>query len=212
VSLEAGKRPPETRSTTKNTEFRVVFDLILIENDEIFLRLRDRCEIRHLCRGSLDQKKSEWKELLDLASKVEQFMPSVAVGGELIKTVHDPLFRDYLRDMTQTILKCIFISEFKREKIYNSLLNVQLVNEQSKGHIEDHNSNAHLAQALGKPRPLEAAQNVQSELIALRREIRLFASEDMDIVHQRQWWKLLVGILKKPRKPKVEGNASQDRS
>ena len=139
-------------------------------------------------------------------------MPSVAVGGELIKTVHDPLFRDYLRDMTQTILKCIFISEFKREKIYNSQLNVQLVNEQSKGHIEDHNSNAHLAQALGKPRPLEAAQNVQSELIALRREIRLFASEDMDIVHQRQWWKLLVGILKKPRKPKVEGNASQDRS
>jgi hypothetical protein len=32
VSPEAGKRPPETRSTTKNTEFRVVFGLILIEN------------------------------------------------------------------------------------------------------------------------------------------------------------------------------------
>ena len=53
MSPEAGKRPPETRSTTKNTEFRVVFGLILIENDNISLRFLDRYEIRHLCRGSL---------------------------------------------------------------------------------------------------------------------------------------------------------------
>jgi hypothetical protein len=52
VSLDAGKRPPQTRQTTQVAEFRLVFDLILIENDEIFLYLRDRYEIRHLCRGS----------------------------------------------------------------------------------------------------------------------------------------------------------------
>ena len=53
MSPEAGKRPPETRSTTKNTEFRVVFGLILIENGENTLRFLGRYKIRHLCRGSL---------------------------------------------------------------------------------------------------------------------------------------------------------------
>jgi hypothetical protein len=158
----------------------------------------------------LDNKKIEWRALLELASKVEQFMPSVAIGGELTKTVHDPSFREHLREMTQTVLKCVFISKIKAEKIYNSLINVQLVNEQSKGHIEDHNSNAYLAQALGKPRPLEAAQNVQSELIVLWREIRQFASEDMDLEHQKQWWKSLVDRLQKPRKPIVDSKTFQN--
>ena len=53
MSPEAGKRPPETRSTTKNTEFRVVFGLILIENGENTLRFLGRYKIRHLCRASL---------------------------------------------------------------------------------------------------------------------------------------------------------------
>ena len=34
MSVEAGKRPPQTRSTAKDTEFRVVFVLILIETGE----------------------------------------------------------------------------------------------------------------------------------------------------------------------------------
>jgi len=65
----------------------------------------------------LENKKAEWKILLELASKVEQFTPSVAVGGELIGMMHDPSFRQHLREMTQTVLKCVFISETKAEKI-----------------------------------------------------------------------------------------------
>ena len=53
MSVEAGKRPPQTRSTAKDTEFRRVFDLILIETGENSLRFLGRYEIRHLCRASL---------------------------------------------------------------------------------------------------------------------------------------------------------------
>jgi hypothetical protein len=130
-------------------------------------------------RWVVENKKTEWQVLLELGSKIEQFMPSVAVGSELTSTVHDPKFRDHLREMTQATLKCVFISPEKAEKIYNSLLKVQLVNEESKGHIENYGSNANLADSLGKPRPLQAAKNVQAELITLWREIRTYAAEDL---------------------------------
>jgi hypothetical protein len=140
-------------------------------------------------RWELENKKAEWQALLELASSVEKFMPSVAVGSELTQTVHDPKFREHLREMTQATLKCVFISPEKAEKIYNALLKVQVVNEESKGHIEDYGSNAHLANSLGKPRPLEAARNVQVELVTLWREIRLYASEDLAEGHIGVSWK-----------------------
>ena len=86
------------------------------------------------------KKKTEWQSLLELASKVEQFTPSVGAGRELIGTIHDPIFRQHLREMTQAGLKCVFISETKAQKIYDRILKVQLVNEESKGHIEDYGS------------------------------------------------------------------------
>ena len=70
MSPEAGKRPPETRSTTKNTEFRVVFGLILIENGENSLRFLGRYKIRHLCRASLADFCPDTSILRELASKV----------------------------------------------------------------------------------------------------------------------------------------------
>jgi hypothetical protein len=63
----------------------------------------------------LDNKNAEWQELLKLASAIEQFMPSVATGGELIQTVHDPLFREHLCDMTECAMKCAFIPTLQNE-------------------------------------------------------------------------------------------------
>jgi hypothetical protein len=140
-------------------------------------------------RWVLDQKKAEWKELLAFAAEVERFTPSVAVGSELIGTVHDPLFRDHLREMTRAVLKSLFIASDKAEKIYSRLVTVQFTNEKSKGHIEDYDFDPHLAGAVGKPRPLEAAQNVQSELVSLWREIRVLASEDMNLESSNSRWK-----------------------
>ncbi len=112
--------------------------------------------------------------------------------------------------MTQTVLKCVFISEIKAQKIYDDLVKVQIVNEESKGHIEDFNSNANLSQALGKPRPLQAARNVQSELVSIWREIRKLAAEDLDLEHQKQWRKFLFGGLKKPHKVQIGGKTIPD--
>lgn len=161
-------------------------------------------------RWVLENRKAEWKELLAFASKVEHFMPSVAIGSELINTVHDPLFRQHLRDMTQAVLKSEFISASKAERIYSSLLKIQIVNEESKGHIEDHTSNAALASQLGKPRPLEAAKNVQNELISLWREIRGFAAEDLDPAHSQGWWKLLVSWRKKRHRVKADDEVPRE--
>jgi hypothetical protein len=156
-------------------------------------------------RWVIENKETEWRALLELASKVEQFTPSVVVGSELIGIVHDPAFSQHLREMTQTVLKCVFISESKAQKIYDDLVKAQIVNEESKGHIEDFNSNANLSQALGRPRPLQAAQNVQSELISLCRVIRKLAAEDLDPEHHESWWKLLVCWRKRNRKVEADG-------
>jgi len=116
-------------------------------------------------------------------------MPSVAIGGDLINAVHDPSFNQHLHAMTREVLRCVFIPEIRAEEIYHMVVNIQLINEQSKGHIEDHRSNAALAHQLGKPRPLEAAKSVQRELASLWREIRRFASEDLDLEKPERWWK-----------------------
>jgi hypothetical protein len=50
--------------------------LILIENDEIFLCLRDRYGIRHLCRGSIEMRLSP--RYLTLASSYLGFQRIVA--------------------------------------------------------------------------------------------------------------------------------------
>jgi hypothetical protein len=140
-----------------------------------------------LRRWALENKKAEWQKLLALDSGIEHFMPSVAIGGDLIKAVHDPSFNEHLHNMTRAALKCVFIPEERAEAIYQRVVNIQLINEESKGHIEDHSSNSMLAQQLGKPRPLEAAKNVQRELASLWREIRRYASADLDLEHQREW-------------------------
>jgi len=61
-------------------------------------------------RWILENKKLEWQELLILASAIEHFMPSVAIGDELIRAVHDPSFNQHLRDMTRAALQGVFIS------------------------------------------------------------------------------------------------------
>ena len=105
-------------------------------------------------------------------------MPSVAPGGETINAVHDPAFDQHLRSITRASLECVFIPKAYAAAIYESLVKIRMLNEQSKGHIEDYGMNAYEAEKLGKPRPLIAAKNVQSELASLWREIRQFASED----------------------------------
>jgi hypothetical protein len=142
---------------------------------------------RDHARWVLENKKTEWQELLILASAIEQFMPSVAIGGELISAVHDPSFSQHLREMSRAALKCVFISEAKAKHIYEASVRIRMTNETAKGHIEDHNSNAILADKLGTPRPLQAAKLVQSELGSLWRDVRRFASEDLELKPDKSW-------------------------
>jgi len=160
-------------------------------------------------RWVLDNRKAEWQKLLVLAAKIEQFMPSVAEGHELTSTVHDPAFRKHLREMTQVTLERVFISADRAESIYKKLLRVQMVNEESKGHIEDYKSNANQAHLLGKPRPLMAAKNVQVELISLWREIRQFASNDLEAESAKQWASILPNWAKRFGKSRIDDVLSQ---
>jgi hypothetical protein len=157
-----------------------------------------------------DHKKSEWQELLMLASAIELFMPSVAIGGELISTVHDPTFNQHLRDMTRVALKCVFISKSNIQRIYQMLDDIQISNERAKAHIEDFRSDANLAYKLGKPRPLQAAKQVQFELGSLWREVRRLASEDLSLEQRESWLKSVDNWVKGLRRPKTEGKASEE--
>jgi hypothetical protein len=157
-----------------------------------------------------DNKKAEWKELLMYASAIEIFMPSVAIGSELIGAVHDSEFNKHLRDMTRAALNCLFISETKSQKIYQMLVSVRMTNEKSKGQIEDYNSNPSLAYQLKTPQPLQSAKQVQFELAILFRDVRRLASEDLELELHEPWWRFLFNRLKKSHRPKVEGKAPQD--
>jgi hypothetical protein len=148
-------------------------------------------------RWTLDNKKAEWQNLLKFASAIEQFMPSVAIGGELISAVNDPSFNQHLREMTRAVLSCVFISETRMNGIYQRLCDIQITNDKSKGYIEAHNQNAHVAHSQGIPGKLDAAKNVQSELGALWREIRRFATEDMELDRRRPWSKSWADLLKR---------------
>jgi hypothetical protein len=148
-------------------------------------------------RWTLDNKKAEWKELLEFASAIEQFLPSVAIGQELTDTLHDQSFKKHLRDMTQASLKCVFIPADKAMKIYELLVTAQLTNEESKGQIEDFRSNASHTRVPDFPRPLQAAKKVQSALIDTWQEIRRLASEDLELEQGRPWRKLLANWAKK---------------
>ena len=161
-------------------------------------------------RWVLENKKAEWQELLTLASKIEVFMPSVAIGVELISAVHDPIFNQHVRDMTRATLKCVFISQSKTQKIYQMFDNIQIKNEQAKAHIEDHRSDANLAHTLGKPRPLQAAKQIQSELGSLRREVRRFASDDLSVEQRQRLPKSIGDWIKGLRRPQADGNAATD--
>jgi hypothetical protein len=159
-------------------------------------------------RWTLDNKKAEWKELLEFASAIERFMPSVAIGQELTDALHDQSFKKHLRDMTQASLKCVFIPADKAMKIYELLVTAQLTNEESKGQIEDFRSNAPHAHVPDFPRPLQAAKKVQSALIDAWREIRRLASEDLELERERPWWKFLADWAKKVRGTQTENRVS----
>jgi len=166
-------------------------------------------------RWALDNKKAEWQELVKFASAKEQFMPSVAIGGELIAAVNDPSFNQHLRDMTRAVLNCVFISETRANAIYQRLLDIQVTNDRAKGHIEAHNQNAIAAHSLGIPGKLDAAKNVQLELGSLLTEIRRFASEDMELErgdHGGNSWKIeskrLAGGKQKPAFLQMRQNRS----
>jgi hypothetical protein len=145
-----------------------------------------------------------------VASAIELFMPSVAIGGELISTVHDPTFNQHLRDMTRVALKCVFISKSNIQRIYQMLDDIQISNERAKAHIEDFRSDANLAYKLGKPRPLQAAKQVQFELGSLWREVRRLASEDLSLEQRESWLKSVDNWVKGLRRPKTEGKASEE--
>jgi hypothetical protein len=161
-------------------------------------------------RWVLDSKKAEWKELLKFASAIEHFMPSVAIGSELINAVHDPIFKEHLREMTGAALSCLFISEIKSRDLYERLVDIRMTNEKSKGQIEDYNSNPSIAYQRGIPRPLQSAKQVQIELASLFRDVRRFASEDLELESREPWWVFFVNWTKRRHGREVDGNAPQD--
>jgi hypothetical protein len=87
---------------------------------------------------------------------------------------------------------------------------IQISNERAKAHIEDFRSDANLAYKLGKPRPLQAAKQVQFELGSLWREVRRLASEDLSLEQRESWLKSVGNWVKGLRRPKTEGKASEE--
>ena len=128
-----------------------------------------------------DHRKVEWQKLLALASRIEEFMPSVGAGGETIKAVHDPDFNQHLRDATRASMECVFISRSKADAIYTRLVEIRELNEDSKGNIEDFHENPRQHSYLHKPSPLEAAQSVRSELASFWMYARKLAGEDLGV-------------------------------
>lgn len=131
-------------------------------------------------RWVLDHRTTEWKKLLELASDVERFMPSVEIGRVITDAVYDAEFSQHLHTFTRETLNCVFIAPKSAEEIYERLVKVQVLNDQVKGEIELYKSNPLAAAERGAPTPLGSAKKVQFELASLWRDIRAFAAKDLE--------------------------------
>lgn len=130
----------------------------------------------------LESKKKEWQELVSLAAEIEKHMPSVGIGTELIEAVKGSSLDQHLRNMTQAILKCIFIaSAADRQRIYDQLVQVQVAKDQAHTSIVGYEQSPSLAAQQGHPRPLEIASGFRSRFAAVWNDVQAMATKDLGI-------------------------------
>lgn len=129
-----------------------------------------------------DKKKEEWQKLIIQAARIEQHMPSVAIGGDLIRAVKGGELEDHLRHFTQATLECVFAAGVLEEGgVYERLVNLQQAKEKAIIDMGAYELSPAEAHSRGLPRPLEIAQIFQTELAAILREVHNLAKKDLEI-------------------------------
>lgn len=130
----------------------------------------------------LENKKNEWHELISLAAEIEKHMPSVGIGRELIDAVKGSSLDQHLRNMTQAVLRCIFVaSAADRQRLYDKLVNVQKAKDQAHTDIIAYEQSPLLATQQGHPRPLEIATEFRSKFAAVWTDVHATAVKDLGI-------------------------------
>jgi hypothetical protein len=131
-----------------------------------------------------DQKKLEWQELISLASEIELHMPSVALGGELIGAIKGSLLDEYLKRMTQAVLKCVFVSvELQDQGIYRRLVELRMQKEKALidilTYILTYEQSPAFAFQQGRPSAVDVAREFHGKFAAIRNELHSLALTDL---------------------------------
>lgn len=127
-----------------------------------------------------DQKKLEWQELISLASEIELHMPSVALGGELIGAIKGSLLDEYLKRMTQAVLKCVFVSvELQDQGIYRRLVELRMQKEKALIDILTYEQSPAFAFQQGRPSAVDVAREFHGKFAAIRNELHSLALTDL---------------------------------
>ena len=129
-----------------------------------------------------DKKKEEWQKLITQAARIEHHMPSVAIGGDLIKAVKGSELEDHLRHFTQATLECVFASGVLEEGgVYEKLVNLRQAKEKAIIEIGSYELSPVMAHSQGLPRPLEIAEKFHAALASVFRDVHNLARKDLDI-------------------------------
>jgi len=130
----------------------------------------------------LENKKREWQELITLAAEIEQHMPSVGIGKELIDAVKGTALDQHLRLMTQATLRCVFCASVLGEQgIYVKLVDLRQAKEKAHIDIIAYEESLALAFQQGRPSAVEIAREFQSKFASIWRDIHTFATRDLNI-------------------------------
>jgi hypothetical protein len=130
----------------------------------------------------LENKKSEWQELITLAAEIERHMPSVGIGGELIDAVKGSSLDRHLRQMTQATLRCVFAASVLGEQgIYVKLVKLRQAKEKAHIDIIAYEQSPALAFQQGLPSALEIATEFQAKFASIWHDVHTLAIKDLDI-------------------------------
>jgi hypothetical protein len=129
-----------------------------------------------------DQKKIEWQKLIKQVAKIEFYMPSVAYGKKYIDAVIESDLDEYLRELTQLTLECVYADFVIADgRFYHKLVALQADKYKALGAIENYNSNPHAANIEGLPSPHKVAEEFRAKLASILREIHEHAKTDLGI-------------------------------
>jgi hypothetical protein len=129
-----------------------------------------------------DNKKGEWRKLISLAAQIEYHMPSVAIGGDLVKAVKGNELEEHLRLFTQAALECVFAGSVLGEGgLYEKLVDLREAKEQAILEMGIYEESPTVAYSQGRPSPVEVARNFQAQFASIFRSVHHLARKDLDM-------------------------------